>query len=104
MIDITQIAVAIIAIAVALISAYVIPMLKKTIGDDKLAQVANYISIFVAAAEQLYDKEQTVEKKEYVQNLIKEKLEKLNLTIDEKELDAQIEAAVLQLHNELEDK
>lgn len=101
MIDITQLANAVIVVVVALISAYIIPILKKMIGDDKLKQIAEFIPVFVAAAEQLYDKEQTVEKKEYVQNLIKTKLAKLNITIDENELDAQIEAAVLQLHNEL---
>lgn len=101
MIDITQLAVAVIAIAVAFISIYIIPMLKKLVGDDKLKQITEFILVFVAAAEQLYGKEQTTEKKEYVQSLIKAKMAELNVIIDEKELDAQIEAAVLQLHNNL---
>lgn len=101
MIDITQIAVGIVALAVAVITIYVIPVIRKAMTTEKLEEVTNLIEVFVGAAEQLYGKEQTTEKKEYVQNLIKEKLEKLNLTIDEKELDAQIENAVLTLHNEL---
>lgn len=101
MIDITQIAVGIVAIAVAVITIYVIPVIKKSMTTEKLEEVTNLISVFVGAAEQLYLKEQTAKKKEYVQNLIKTKLEELNLTIDEKELDAQIENAVLTLHNEL---
>ena len=101
MIDITQIAVGIVAIAVAVITIYVIPVIKKSVTTEKLEEITNFIEVFVGAAEQLYEKEQTAEKKEYVQNLIKEKLKKLNLTIDEKELDAQIENAVLTLHNQL---
>ena len=101
MIDITQIAVAILSLAVAAITIYIIPVIKKTMSTDKLNEISDLISVFVGAAEQLYDKEQTKEKKEYVQNLIKTKLEELNLTIDEKELDAQIENAVLTLHNQL---
>ena len=101
MIDITQIAVAILSLAVAVITIYIIPVIKKTMSTDKLNEISDLISVFVGAAEQVYDKEQTTEKKEYVQNLIKTKLEELNLTIDEKELDAQIENAVLTLHNQL---
>lgn len=95
--DYTEIISTIIALIIALISAFVIPLVKKNISSATLENILKYIEIFVAAAEQIFDIAQGEEKKMYVL----QRLEEMNFNVDPEILDAQIEAAVLRLHNEL---
>lgn len=95
--DYTEIISTIIALIVAVISAFVIPMIRRNISSATLENILKYIEIFVAAAEQIFDIAQGEEKKMYVL----QKLGEMNFNVDPDILDAQIEAAVLRLHNEL---
>ena len=96
--DITQIVRGIVEIVVGIAAVFIIPWLKAKVGEAKLAKIIDTIDIFVAAAEQVaardgYDHEW---KKQHVIEM----LEKNGYTVDDT-IDDYIEAAVLELHNQL---
>ena len=94
MIDLTHIMEAIIALVVAVITAFVIPWLKGKIDADKLEQIKLWVTVAVEAAEQLYNGTgRGEEKKAYVVKFLQEK----GFTIDPDSLDKLIEAAVFNL-------
>ena len=94
MIDLTPIMEAIIALVVAVITAFVIPWLKGKIDADKLEQIKLLVTVAVEAAEQLYNGTgRGEEKKAYVVKFLQEK----GFTIDPDSLDKLIEAAVFNL-------
>lgn len=94
MIDLTPIMEAIIALVVAVITAFVIPWLKGKIDADKLGQIKLWVTVAVEAAEQLYNGTgRGEEKKAYVVKFLQEK----GFTIDPDSLDKLIEAAVFNL-------
>lgn len=94
MIDLTPIMEAIIALDVAVITAFVIPWLKGKIDADKLEQIKLWVTVAVEAAEQLYNGTgRGEEKKAYVVKFLQEK----GFTIDPDSLDKLIEAAVFNL-------
>lgn len=94
MIDLTPIMEAIIALVVAVITAFVIPWLKGKIDADKLEQIELWVTVAVEAAEQLYNGTgRGEEKKAYVVKFLQEK----GFTIDPDSLDKLIEAAVFNL-------
>ena len=97
MLDITAILQALITLVALLISAFVIPWLRKKIGAEKMSEFLKWVDIAVRAAEQLYDSTMTVEKKQYVLSFLDSKGVKFTVA----EVDAAIEAAVIKLHNEL---
>ena len=97
MLDITAILQALITLVALLISAFVIPWLRKKIGAEKMSEFLKWVDIAVRAAEQLYDSAMTVEKKQYVLSFLDSKGVKFTAA----EVDAAIEAAVIKLHNEL---
>ena len=97
MTDITPIIQAIITLAVALITAFVIPWLKNKIGAQNMDEFMRWVQIAVAAAEQLYESTDGDKKKAYVVNFLASK----GFKVDTEELDNAIEAAVLELHNAL---
>ena len=98
MTDLTPVINAVIALAAALMSAFVIPWLRrKTTAEDR-AEMLKWVEIAVAAAQQLYHQLDGAKRKAYVLNFLSEK----GYTIEGPELDAAIEAAVLRLHRELE--
>jgi len=95
-IDLTPILTAIIALIGALITYYVIPVLKGKISADTWNEIIKWVKIAVAAAEQM--KEAGLldyDKKNYVIEFLKSKGYKIN----EAELNAAIEAAVYELNN-----
>ena len=103
-IDLTQIAVAIIALLSALVTRFVIPWLKSKTGIniDKMTENQQYllklaINTAVKAAEQLYNSDEGQKKKAYVVGI----LEAQGFSIDSSAVDAAIEAAVLELHRGL---
>ena len=105
-IDLTQIILAIIAVISAVLTGYVIPLLKSKldtendkISENKRALIKLAIQTAVAAAEQLYTSEQCAEKKAYVQAV----LHSQGYQTDTAAIDAAIEAEVLKLHKALED-
>ena len=97
MTDITPILQAVVTLAVALITAFAIPWLKKKIGAENMDEFMRWVQIAVAAAEQLYESTDGDGKKAYVVNFLASKGFKVN----PEEFDNAIEAAVLKLHNEL---
>lgn len=97
MTDITPIIQAVLTLAVALITAFVIPWLKNKIGAQNMDEFMRWVQIAVAAAEQLYESTDGDEKKAYVLNFLASK----GFKVDTEELDNAIEAAVLELHNAL---
>lgn len=85
---------AIVALFVALLTVVIIPWIKSKTGAARFAEVLKWVEIAVAAAEQmakagLID----IPKKEYVVKF----LNNSGVDVDEAELDAMIEAAVLKL-------
>ena len=94
MIDLTPIMEAIIALVVAVITAFVIPWLKGKIDADKLEKIELWVTVAVEAAEQLYNGTgRGEEKKAYVVKFLQEK----GFTLDPDSLDKLIEAAVFNL-------
>jgi hypothetical protein len=94
MIDLTPIVEAIATLAVAIITALVIPWLKGKIDADKLEEIKLWVTVAVEAAEQLYvGSGRGAEKKAYVVQFLQEK----GFTLDPDSLDKLIEAAIFNL-------
>ena len=93
-IDLTALVQAVIALITALISAFVIPWLKRKISAEKLTEVSTWVEIAVEAAEQLYEGSgRGAEKKEYVIQFLQQK----GYTVDMTAIENMIEAAVYNL-------
>lgn len=106
-IDLTQIILAVIALIGAILTGYVIPLLKSKIDGENSKLSENQrmllklaIETAVRAAEQLYGSDEGQKKKSYVVSL----LESQGYKVDSSAIDAAIEAAVLELHKELAGK
>lgn len=95
--DITKIIESVITLAVAIITAFVIPYIKGKMNANQLAILKVWVNVAVQAAEQLFSTEQGKEKKEYVEKFIAEK----GFVVDYDSLNNLIESAVLELHKEL---
>lgn len=96
-INITPIAEALIALLAALVTAFVLPWIKKKIGAENMSEFLAWVDIAVAAAEQLFDSTDGAAKKQYVAVF----LESMGFKLDAQALDNAIEAAVIRLHNDL---
>lgn len=97
MIDLTPVINAVIVLAAALITAFVIPWVKRNTTAQDREEFLRWVDIAVAAAEQLFYTTQGPEKKKYVIQFLKEK----GFTLSEEEVNAAIEGAVLKLHREI---
>lgn len=98
MTELTPIINAAVALIAALISAFVIPWLRrKTTAHDR-EEMLRWVEIAVTAAQQLYHNLKGSERKEYVLDFLASK----GYDISSAEVDNAIEAAVLKLHRELE--
>ena len=97
MTDLTPVINAFIALVAALITAFVIPWIKRNTSAKDREEFLKWVEIAVAAAEQLWDSTQGEEKKKAVVAFLREK----GFTFSESEIDSAIEAAVLKLHHEL---
>jgi len=94
-IDLTPILTAIIALIGAIITYFVIPVLKGKISDDNWNEIVKWIKIAVEAAEQMKSAGIiTTPKKDYVLAFLRNK----GITITDQELDALIEAAVFEIN------
>lgn len=98
MTNLTPVIEAFIALVAALISAFVIPWIKRNTTAQDRDDFLRWVEIAVAAAEQLFAATQGKEKKKYVIAFLEEK----GFVCSESELNAAIEGAVLKLHRELE--
>lgn len=98
MTDLTPVINAAIALIAALITAFVIPWIKRNTTAQDRDEFLKWVEIAVAAAEQLFYTTQGPEKKKYVVRFLEEQ----GFTFSEEEINAAIEGAVLKLHRGLE--
>lgn len=98
MTDLTPIFNAFIALVATLITAFVVPWIRRNTTAKDREEFFKWVEIAVAAAEQLFHVTQGKEKKKAVIEF----LEAQGFTFTESEVDAAIEAAVLKLHRQLE--
>ena len=95
--NITPILNAVIALAAAIVSAFIIPWVKKKAKACDLEALESWTRIAVSAAEQLYTCTQGVEKKAYVLKYLSAK----GYNINTEDIENAVEAAVIKLHYEL---
>lgn len=89
--DITPVVNAVIALAAALVTAFVIPWIKSKTTAAQREEIEAWVHIAVTAAEQIYKGAgRGEEKKAYVLKFLEEK----NLKIDEESVNLMIESAV----------
>lgn len=98
MTDLTPVINAFIALIAALITAFVVPWIKRNTSARDREEFLKWVEIAVAAAEQLFYSTQGAEKKKYVIQFLEEQ----GFTFSEEEINAAIEGAVLKLHRGLE--
>lgn len=92
--DITKIVAALISLLFAVITCFVIPLLRKKTSAEAFAQIMFWTKIAVEAAEQLFNQPgMGKEKKEYVVEFLTNK----GFNIDAEALDNMIEACVHEL-------
>ena len=96
-IDITPIIQAVITLLAAIVSAFLVPWIKRKASAAQLEQMEAWTRIAVAAAEQLYTSPDGQEKKAYVLNFLASK----GYHVSSAEVENAIEAAVLELHDQL---
>ncbi len=93
--DITPVVNAVIALAAAVVTAFVIPWVKSKTTAAQREEIEAWVRIAVTAAEQIYSGAgKGNEKKKYVLDFLAEK----NLKIDEESVDLMIESAVKNLN------
>ena len=94
MIDLTPIINAVIMLIAAVISVFLVPLIKQKVEAAKVNQIYGWVTIAVEAAEQIYRESGMGEKKkEYVMEFLSKK----GYTLDLDSIDAMIESAVLSL-------
>lgn len=93
------IALSIISIAGALITAYVIPWIKANISAKDMKYIVYWVRFAVRCADQLFTPEEWEKKKQHVMSYIIDKVAKLGLELSEEDIDTLIEAAVNQIHH-----
>ena len=92
--DITEFVKAIFALAVSVLTCFIIPAIKQRMDANEFAELCKWVKIAVEAAEMIYHESGLgKEKKKYVENFLHAK----GITIDAGELDNLIESAVLEL-------
>lgn len=96
MTDITSIMEAVAALAMAIITTFVVPYIKSKTTKEQQTQLNEWVRIAVSAAEQVYEGPgKGDQKKAYVLTW----LAGHGIAVDEDKLDAMIEAAVYELTN-----
>lgn len=98
MIDLTPVINAVIALAAALCTVFLVPWLRSRTTAQQRSELLTWVDIAVTAAQQLYHSADGQIRKEYVRNFLNGK----GYDVNDKDVDAAIEAAVLKLHREME--
>ena len=94
MFDMSDVVKAVCSLVVALITCFLIPLIKKRTTSEQYEQIKLWVKIAVQAAEQLYKgRGRGEEKKQYVLKFLESK----GMKIDAEVLDALIESAVFDL-------
>ena len=95
-IDVTQIIVALIGLIGVVLSTVLVPYLRQKTDKEKWNNAMFWVKLAVQSAEQIYDAQGMGEaKKKYVEQFLAEH----NISLDAKQIDVAIEAAVLQLQS-----
>ena len=97
--ELTEIICAVITLLAAIITATVVPWLKKKMSVKERKEMFKWVEIAVMAAQQLYHNLDGNMRKEYVVRFLESK----GYDVDTQEVDSAIEAAVLKLHQKLEE-
>lgn len=93
-VDLTQIIVAILTLAISMVSAFLIPYIKTKVTAEQFNTIKLGVQVAVQAAEMLYvGSGRGEEKKQYVLDFLKSK----GFTLNMEEIENLIEAAVLEL-------
>lgn len=93
-VDLTQIIVAILTLAISMVSAFLIPYIKTKVTAEQFNTIKLWVQVAVQAAEMLYvGSGRGEEKKQYVLDFLKSK----GFTLNMEEIENLIEAAVLEL-------
>jgi hypothetical protein len=94
-IDITPVAEAVIALLAAVVTAVVVPWIRRKVSAEETARIAALVRTAVAAVEQIYGGAEGhgKEKKAFVLDFLKEK----GFTLDPDEIEMMLEAAVYEL-------
>jgi len=95
--ELTEILNGVITLAMALVSAFLIPWLREKCSVQQLERLILWADIAVAAAEQLYDDLDGEKKRQYVLDF----LNRRGCKLDEEAVEKTLEAAVLRLHTAL---
>lgn len=90
----------VISVAAALISAYVIPLLREKLADIKYQRLLDMVEIAVRAAEQTIGEGNGHLKKDEVITFVTSWMVAHGIMITEEQLDQLIEAAVFNMNNE----
>jgi hypothetical protein len=91
MIDLTPIVEGIITLAVALVTAFLIPYIKEKISEERYIELQTWVNVAVESAEMIYTGTgRGAEKKQYVLDF----LDKKGYIIDFDSVEAMLEAAV----------
>lgn len=94
--DITPILKAVVMLIAVVVTYVLVPYIKGKTTAEQQTKINLWVKVAVEAAEQIYvGSGRGIEKKQYVIAFLKEH----GLTVDEKALDAMIEAAVYELKN-----
>lgn len=88
----------VVMIAALVVVRYVVPWIRKKLGDDKLNTIAQWAEKAVLYAEQVMTAATGEEKKEAVTAIIKEIVEANNISITDEQIDILIESAVKQMN------
>lgn len=96
-IDLTPVLEAVVMLAATVISAVVVPWIKRKCSQEELTELKAWTEIAVAAAEQLHSQLDGEAKKSYVLRYLEEK----GYDVKSEDIENAIEAAVLQLHDAL---
>lgn len=98
MTNLTPILEAVVALAVAIITAFVLPWIRSRTTTEQRKELLAWVDIAVAAAQQLYHQCSGEQRLQYALSLLEERGFNVN---DGTVVDA-VEAAVLKLHQQLE--
>ena len=96
--DITNVFTAFVALLMAVLSAFVVPWLRRQIAADDMDDLLVWVEIAVAAAQQLYHSYDGEKRLHYALGVLSDK----GFDINDKAVRSAVEAAVLKLHQQLE--
>jgi len=98
MTDLTPVINAFIALVATIITAFVVPWIKRNTSAQAREALLKWVVIAVMAAQQLHYQLKGEERKQYVLDFLAQK----GYDVSSEEIENAIEAAVLKLHQELE--